>query len=185
MRRLLAVVVVVVAAVVVAAIWWFGVPAALGPAAYPTAPPATFAASSPVGSPLAASPADVAWTAAFRPLLTSADGTARRLVAMGGQKSRNLLAIRTAQREMLGQLDAADAFLRQHPSPAAGAEAAAAYRDGAARIRAAMDDALAGFIRFDWERVRQATAEMTAGEASLAAALATLDRLVAATPAAT
>jgi hypothetical protein len=104
---------------------------------------------------------------------------------MGVQKSRNLLAIRAAQREMLGQLDAADAFLRQHPSPAAGDEAAAAYRDGAARIRAAMDDALAGFIRFDWERVRRATAEMTAGEASLAAALTALDRLAAATPAAT
>jgi hypothetical protein len=47
-----------------------------------------------------------------------------------------------------------------------------------------MDDALAGFIRFDWQRVRRATVEMTAGEASLAAALAALGRLAAATPAA-
>jgi hypothetical protein len=182
MRRLLAAL--VVAAFVVAAIWWFGGPAAFGPAVYPTAPPARFGAS-PAGSPGAVSAADAAWAVAFRPALAAADGTAGRLVAMGAQKSRNLLAIRAAQREMLGQLDAAAAFLRQHPSPAAGDEAAAAYRDGAARIRAAMDDALAGFIRFDWERVRRATAEMTAGEASLAAALTALDRLAAATPAAT
>ncbi|HEU5433384.1 MAG TPA: hypothetical protein VFU81_17090, partial [Thermomicrobiales bacterium] len=114
----------------------------------------------------------------------AADGTARRLTAMGAQKSRNLLAIRAAQREMIGRLDAADAFLRQHPAPPAGAGAAAAYRDGAARIRAAMDDALAGFLRFDWDRVRRATAEMTAGEGALAGALAAIDRF-AATPAAT
>ncbi|HET7092208.1 MAG TPA: hypothetical protein VFI22_01990, partial [Thermomicrobiales bacterium] len=60
-----------------------------------------------------------------------------------------------------------------------------AYRDGAVRIRMAMDDAFAGFIRFDWQRVRRATAEMTAGEAALAEALARLDRIAAASPVAT
>jgi hypothetical protein len=181
MRRSL--VVLAVAAVAAAGIWWFGGPAALGPTAYPEASPATFAAGL-AGSPIIASRADAAWGAAFRPSLLAADETARRLTAMGEQKSRNLLAIRAAQREMIGRLDAADAFLRQHPAPPAGVGAAAAYHNGAARIRAAMDDALAGFLRFDWDRVRRATAEMRAGEAALASALGTLDRF-AATPAAT
>ncbi|HEU0115392.1 MAG TPA: hypothetical protein VFQ80_11980 [Thermomicrobiales bacterium] len=179
------VVVLAVAALAAAAIWWFGVPAAFGPSVYPAASPAILPAGLDAGTPVVAAPADIAWSAAFQPTVRAADDTARRLVAMGAQRSRNLLAIRAAQREMIGRLAAADGFLRLHPAPPSGAATAAelAYRDGAVRIRAAMDDALAGFIRFDWQRVRRATAEMTAGETSLAAALATLDRLAAATPA--
>jgi hypothetical protein len=170
----------VVAAAIVGGFWWLGLPAALQPAISPDASPAGPAG---IGSPLAIPAHAAAWAAAFRPSVAAADDTARRLAAMGQQKSRDLLAIRAAQREMIGRLGAADAFLREHPTPAGADAAVAAYREGAARIRAAMDDALAGFLRFDWDRVRRATAELTAGEAALARTLAALDQAVATAPA--
>jgi hypothetical protein len=145
----------IVTVVIVASLWWLGLPAALQPATYPDASPASPAG---IGSPAAVPTNAAAWAAAFRPSVAAADDTARRLAAMGQQKSRDLLAIRAAQREMIGRLDAADAFLREHPAPAGAGAAAASYREGAARIQAAMDDALAGFLRLDWERVRRATA---------------------------
>ena len=97
---------------------------------------------------------------------------AAELVALGEAKSRNLVAITGQQRRMGALLDETDAFLATTALPAEAAPAVATYREGAASVRAAMADAQAGFVRFDWERVRGATAELTAGEAALRRAAA-------------
>lgn len=95
---------------------------------------------------------------------------AGELVRLGDTKSRNLFAIRSEQREMESLLAETDAFLAQSDVPEGGEAAVASYRTGAATVRAAMGEAQAGFLGFDWERVKGATERLRAGEAELAAA---------------
>jgi hypothetical protein len=99
----------------------------------------------------------------FRPLVERAASAATALVTLGESRERNLLRIRAAQTEMNAALDAADAWLATHPVPAADEPAVAAYREGASSIRAAMAEALAGFLHFDFDRVAQATQAMESG----------------------
>ncbi|HYO30074.1 MAG TPA: hypothetical protein VER37_05780 [Thermomicrobiales bacterium] len=114
-------------------------------------------------------------TAEFARLLESDAALAGELVGLGEAKSRNLLAITGQQRRMGDLLDETDAFLATAELPAGAEPAVAAYRDGATAIRAAMAEAQAGFVRFDWERVGRATARMTEGEAALARAVSLVD----------
>ncbi len=113
--------------------------------------------------------------AAFVRHLDAAAAQAGDLVALGETKSRNLIAITGQQRRMDDLLDETDVFLASAALPEDAVPAVAAYRDGAAAVRAAMADAQAGFVRFDWERVRRATGEMVEGEAALARAAGLLE----------
>ena len=122
-------------------------------------------APSPPASPVAAS-AD-AVRAGFAPLLDRATADARMLVELGERKERNLFRIRAAQTEMEASLAAADAWLAANPVPKEHEAAVAAYREGAASIRAAMAEAQAGFLRLDFDRVARAAATMRDGEAAL------------------
>lgn len=144
------------------------------------------AAAAVAGSPVpvaAPSAGERAYAAELRARLAASDETARELVRLGEEKSRNLLAIRAAQGRMRAAFDRTDAFLRDNPPPPAAAPAVAVYQEGAAAVRTAMDEAWAGFTRFDWARVRRATERLRAGEAALARAVTELDGLAGGTPA--
>jgi hypothetical protein len=148
----------------------------------PVEPPARSAASAALratpgsnsGSPAADSPGAAA-VAAFAAHLDAAAAQAGDLVALGETKSRNLLAITTGQRRMSGLLDETDAFLATATLPEEANPAVAAYRGGAAAVRAAMTEAQAGFVRLDWERVRRAAAALAEGKAALARAAGLLE----------
>ncbi len=124
-------------------------------------------------SPPGAAP-EAGFRAGFTLLLEQAIADARVLVATGEARDRNLLRIRAQQEAMLGSLSAADAWLDANPAPARVVPAVAAYREGATAIRAAMDEAQAGFLRFDFGRVARATETMGRGEAALSRALTLL-----------
>jgi hypothetical protein len=127
-----------------------------------------------IGTP-AADATDGAFRAGFLPLVQRAAMEAQVLVAMGEDRERNLFLIREQQQLMLERLGAADAWLEANTPPAPLAPAAAAYRDGAVSIRAAMAEAQAGFLRFDFERVARATERMREGTAALRLAVSYLD----------
>jgi hypothetical protein len=136
-----------------------------------SAPPVT--APNSLATP--AAPADLTtFRAGFLPLLERAAANADALVAMGEARERNLLRIHAAQDAMNAALQDADDWLTSHPAPATDAPAVAAYRHGEAAIRTAMDEALAGFLRFDFARVARATETMRDGASSLQRALALL-----------
>lgn len=114
--------------------------------------------------------------AGFRPLLERAASDAGVLLNLGESRERNLLRIRAGQEAMSNSLAAADAWLVAHPPAAADEPAIEAYRDGAAAIRKAMEEAQAGFLRFDFDRVAVATETMWQGAAALERAMALLER---------
>ena len=120
-----------------------------------------------VSSTPAAVTTDAAFRAGFLPLLERVAAEARVLVAMGEDRERNLLRIRRQQEVMLESLAAADAWLGANPPPPALVPAAAAYRDGAEAIRVAMDEAQAGLLRFDFDRVARATDTLADGSSAL------------------
>ena len=181
MRRLIVAGVAVVA-LLAAAGWWLGLPSVLAPMPPVPSLPAASPAGAPSGTPLALTGAERAWAAGFRAALAPAEAAAGDLVRLGEGKSRDLFAIRGGQARMNDALGTADAYLAASPAPAALGGVAADYRAGAALVRQAMAEAMAGFVRLDWGRVRAATGEMRAGQASLARALAVLDALPTATP---
>lgn len=121
------------------------------------------------------STAEAGFAVAFGPRLRAAHEQATVLVALAEERSRNLLAINAEQRRMEERLAAADGAIGGTP-PAAFAEAVGSYRRGAAAVRRAMDEAQAGFLRFDWDRVARATDVLTEGTAELAAADALVAR---------
>lgn len=129
--------------------------------------PASFAQPAATGYEATATGDDAETMAAFAAHLTADAALAADLVTLGETKSRNLLEITRQQRQMGRLLDATDSFLEASPLPAEADQAVTLYRQGAAAIRTAMAEAQAGFVRFDWERVREATAELPAGEAAL------------------
>lgn len=110
---------------------------------------------------------DDAFRAGFAPLVVQVAREAAVLTALGERKERNLFRIRTAQTAMEASLSATDAWLAANPAPEEHEAAVAAYRQGAALVREAMDEAQAGFLRLDFGRVARATATMRAGEAAL------------------
>ena len=120
-----------------------------------------------VSSPPAAVATDAAFRTEFLPLVERTAAEARVLVAMGEDRERNLLRIRRQQEMMLESLAAADAWLEANPPPPAFAPAAGAYRDGAHAIRVAMDEAEAGLLRFDFDRVARATDTLAVGSSAL------------------
>ncbi|MCC6312403.1 MAG: hypothetical protein IT337_00200 [Thermomicrobiales bacterium] len=101
--------------------------------------------------------------------LTAAAAEADELARLGAAKSRNLLEIERGHRRMTAALAAADNAVAADLPPDA-QPAAAAYRDGAAAVRGAMNDAQQGFLTFDWDRVKRANAQMSDGAATLDAA---------------
>lgn len=125
---------------------------------------------------------DAAFRVAFLPIVERATAQARVLVAMGEDRERNLFLIRREQEVMLSRLAATDAWLAAHPPPAAFVPASEAYRDGASTIRAAMDEAQAGLLRFDFERVARATDTMNEGLSALDLAATRLRAADPATP---
>jgi len=139
---------------------------------------------SPSGSPASPSAAviDDTFSAAFLHLVGRAVADAGVLVATGESRERNLLRIRGQQEAMLRSLTAADAWLAEHPPPPAFMPAATAYHDGAMTIRDAMDEAQAGFLRFDFDRVARATEAMKQGNAALRLAAARLGAADSSTP---
>jgi hypothetical protein len=110
----------------------------------------------------------------FLPLLDRAAAQADALVAMGDARERNLVSIHSAQDAMNAALQDADDWLASHPAPPSDETAVAAYRRGAAAVRAAMDEALAGFLHLDFGRVARATETMRQGAADLNRAIASL-----------
>ena len=125
------------------------------PAVAPTAPPSA-----------ALDPTAVTAYDELSPKLRAAAAQAAALVDLGEERSRNLFAIRAAQREMTDRLAAADEVAAR-PFPARFALALAAYRTGAETSRQAMVEAESAFLRFDWERVAAATALLTEGATAL------------------
>lgn len=117
---------------------------------------------------------DADFRVGFQPLLADAASEARKLVAIAERRERNLLTIRAGQQAMEEALGAADAWLATHPPAEADAPGVAAYRAGAASIRSAMTEAQAGFLRFDFDRVARATAQLSEGEAALELAISLL-----------
>lgn len=118
------------------------------------------------GEPAAAA----ATMARFGTLLDAAVEQARVLVRLGQTRSRNLLAIAAERGRMEARLAEIDALLARGELPPVAAPAVAAYRDGAAAIRAAMAEAEAGFLRLDWGRVGEAVARLEEGTVALARA---------------
>lgn len=119
-----------------------------------------------VGTPAAAT-TDAAFRAGFLPLVEQVAAEARVLLAMGEDRERNLFVIRRQQEVMLERLAAADAWLGANPPPPAFVPAAAAYREGANAIRAAMEEAQSGLLRFDFDRVSRATDTLEDGSSAL------------------
>jgi hypothetical protein len=140
--------------------------------ARPRQPLALVSPAVPAASP-AATPADEC-RSALLPLVARAAAEASELVALGERKERNLFTLRDAQQAMEASLAPVDTWLAAHPPPAACAAAAAAYTEGAAMVRAAMDEAWAGFLRLDFGRVARAVATMRAGEGALRRAVSIL-----------
>lgn len=110
---------------------------------------------------------------AFRPLLQRASTQADVLAALGEEKERNLIRIRTEQNAMVAALADADAWVAANPGSES-EPAVAAYRAGTDAIRAAMDEAQAGFLSFDFDRVSRAYITLDAGAAALHRALGLL-----------
>lgn len=98
-------------------------------------------------------PNEASFFKAVSPRLTQALLDAAALAEIGERRSRNLLEIRAAQDRMNQSLDDLDALLATRPPPRRFASSLATYRQGATAVRDAMDEAQAGFVRFDWDRV--------------------------------
>lgn len=107
-------------------------------------------------APAALSPAEAAFFRDVAPRLSRAARDAAALTEIGKRRSRNLLEIRNAQTEIDRTLDDLDAILARRPPPALFVPSLLTYRTGATAIRDAMDEAQAGFVRFDWDRVAAA-----------------------------
>jgi hypothetical protein len=120
--------------------------------------------------------------AQLRGRVAEAAAEARALVELGERRSRNLFAIRSAQRRMEEKLAAADAAIAFLADSDPDAAALAAYRAGAADVRAAMDEAQAGFLRLDWDRVAEAYDRMESGAARLEQAASDLGASLPASP---
>ncbi|MCA9880154.1 MAG: hypothetical protein KC442_20310 [Thermomicrobiales bacterium] len=116
-----------------------------------------------------ASPAATPFAAGFRSQLASVLSAGEALVDLGERRERNLLVVRQRQSAMIAALDATDAWLAQHPA-AADDPAVAAYRTGSTRIRAAMAEAQAAFLRFDWDAIAAANDTLRQGVADLTTA---------------
>ena len=125
-------------------------------------------------SPLASTPAPLGpeLREEFASLLGEAADDARVLVELGESKDRNLFRIRASQTAMQRSLDATEEWLKRHPSDQIDPEAVVSYREGASLVRTAMDEAQAGFLRLDFDRVARATVSMREGESRLRHALA-------------
>ena len=137
-------------------------------------PPAGEEAPVAASPPPALSADEAAFYGELMPRLRAAAEQAHELANLGESRSRNLLAIRTAQRRMNDRLGAVDAVAADAASDRF-APALAAYRGGARAVRAAMEEAQAGFVRLDWDRVARATALMARGTAELDRAVALLE----------
>lgn len=127
---------------------------------------------------LAASPVPIeasAFRAGFLPLLHDAVAKARELVVIGETREHNLFRIRAEQDAMETALAAADVWVTAHPPPPGDELAVAAYREGAAAIRLAMQEGQAGFLRFDFDRVARATETLEQGAAAVERARGLLD----------
>jgi hypothetical protein len=110
----------------------------------------------------------------FLPLLERAEEQAGELVEMGKARDRNLFRVRAEQEAMTAALADADAWLAAHPPSAADAPAVDAYRNGASAIREAMNEAQAGFLHLDFDRVAAATVTMQSGHSALEQAIGLL-----------
>ena len=121
------------------------------------------------------SDAEATFYADLAPRLRAAAEQAQALVDLGEGRSRNLLAIRAEQRRMDDRLGAVDAIAAARAAPDRFAPALAVYRDGARTVRTAIDEAEAGFLRLDWDRVARATESMAQGAFELDRAVTLLD----------
>ena len=119
---------------------------------------------------------ETAYQRALEPRLRDAVAEARALVAIGDRRSRNLLEIRAAQGRMADALQRVDDLTAARPAPPRFAPALDSYRLGSESIRTAMDDAQAGFLRFDWDRVAAAYDRLADGARRLERAIDQLPR---------
>lgn len=106
----------------------------------------------------------------FRPLLQRASTQADLLVALGQARERNLIRLRGEQNAMVEALQETDAWINANPERQSG-PAFATYREGASAIRAAMNEAQEGFLRFDFDRVATANETLQTGAGALHRAL--------------
>lgn len=135
-----------------------------------------------VAPPSALPRAEARLYAALLGRIRPAAAEAQSLVQLGESRSRNLLAIRSAQARMSALLDAIDAFIESAPATERFDDALAAYRTGSISIRDAMDEAQAAFLRFDWDRVAAATSTLDRGASDLRRSVALLYAAAGETP---
>ena len=131
----------------------------------PEAPPIRQGMSSPVAAPQ---------TSELREHLGAVALAGTALVEMGERRERNLLVVRQRQAAMTDALSATDAWLAEHPSLEPH-PAVTAYRSGAAKIRDAMAQAQAAFLRFDWDAIAAANMTLQEGVDAIHAALTALE----------
>lgn len=145
-----------------------------------SAPPVAPAA---VTSPSALTSEERAFYEAASPELRAAAAEARQLTTQGEERDRNLFAIRAGQGRLRDHLAALDEQFAA-TVPERFAPVVAMYKLAAVDIRASMRQAETAFLRFDWDAVGAATELMAGGTAQLEAAVARLDGVAGATPAA-
>jgi hypothetical protein len=133
-------------------------------------PPAPAAPAS-LASPAALTAEERRFYEQVAPVLGAAAAEARALTSQGRERNRNIFAIRAGQGRLDGHLRTLDAALAGAAVPVRFAAVATRYQHGAAEVRAAMRDAEAAFLRFDWDAVAAATERMATGTDHLEAAV--------------
>lgn len=117
-------------------------------------------------APTALTPTESDFYRNVAPRLSQASRDADTLVEIGRRRSRNLLEIRDAQDRMDQTMKGIDAALGRDTPPLF-RPTLATYRGSTVAIREAMDEAQAGFLRFDWDRVAAAYKLAETGAADL------------------
>ena len=108
------------------------------------------------------------------PRLTALAGETAELARMGAEKDRNLFAFQSRGEALTELLDEVDAYLVANPSPVRLAAFEGEYVRGSGLARRGMNEARAGFVRLDWDRVARATGLFDDGVVALRAAAAAL-----------
>lgn len=117
-----------------------------------------------------------AFYAFVAPRLARISAESEELVDLAEERSRNLLELQTRGERIDEGAQEIDDYVSAHGVPDRFAAAHHQYRQGIAGIRAGMEEARTGFLRFDWDRVAAAVDRFTEGADDLAAALEALHR---------
>ena len=95
---------------------------------------------------------------------------------LGAEKSRNIFVLERGYNQVTGLITQIGDYEKQHGVPPRFAPAHAEYAAGAAQVQQAMNQAESAFLHFQWDKVAKARTVFDQGVASLARAVAALDR---------